>query len=212
MNNTLAGFTMDSKKFKVVTTAKKVTDEIRIPIAAARPKFEDLIKKSLTDEMIDEDLEVLMEISNRAVVFCEKVTNFFSEYFPSYSSDYDNAVSEILDTAMLGYLKSRVSRDFKTQLSHFLAYGVIAATKILTKYDVNQIRNGDNVVWNPWKDGDLSQWIEWGGAPLIFTMARDISKEKMYSVRFMVIRDFLTFNDVTSVHRAGINFENIDSF
>lgn len=207
---------MDNNKPQLTVIVDNVRNgvfsEIIKPVAESPQELNEIIKKLKNNDNVYEELEILIKMSARTRKFCEKVVSFFTEYYPSTSDNYENAIHEILDIAMVGYLKAHSFRDVQKQSSHFMAYGVMAASNIHVRYKVMQQRGDNEVVWDAWKDGDLKTWMQWGGEPLQFHASKDSSIETLQATRYMIQKIFLSFRDVQNIYKAGIHFEKMEDF
>lgn len=173
---------------------------------------EAMLAQTLRSPCIDESCASIVETYASAGEFALKLTRFFTTAFPSSNSIFENALCEILDTATVGYLRIDPARGPKEQLAKFLSSGVLAAASALMCYRTSQRRQHQITPWEPWEDGALSDWIQWGGAPLEFCTDIAPTPERRYATRIMLQQRLLRFKDTIAIARAGIDLQSMDMF
>lgn len=173
---------------------------------------EDMLLQALRSKGVDDACSSIVETYEAGRSFANKLAAFFTTAFPSSSPSYESALCEILDAATVGYLRTEAVREPKEQLATFLATGVLSATTVLMCYSTFQLKSGDLVQWDPWEDGALSDWAQWGGKELQFEAALAPTPERRYATRSMLQQRLLRFKDTMAIARAGIDLQSFDMF
>jgi hypothetical protein len=114
-------------------------------------------------------------------------------------------VAEVLDAAVKGYLRHEDDADADVLAAHFLASGLQAATYVYAHYEVSL--SGDDAhlrAWSPWEQGPLGKHSD---RPVVITFntAQAPDAATRHVTRQLLQRELLTWADMVSIHRAGID-------
>lgn len=178
----------------------------------SKPRPEDTLAALLKANSLDESSATLIETYPSLQRFATKLAGFFTEYYPAQSKSYPNGIAEILDAAVMGFYTPRYANEPRSQIAAFHANGVVCATHVLLSQRVKRTVNGDDVLWEPWSDGQLTDWIKWDGTEVRFDPAFAPPPEVRYATRQLLVPKLLQFNDVVAIAKAGIDMKSADIF
>lgn len=178
----------------------------------AKPSAEDTLRALIKSDCLDDSATGLIETYPNLRKFVLKVSNFFTEYYPAQSNSYPNGIAEILDAAVMGFYRRNHANDPRDQIAAFLANGAMCATHVLLSHRVKQKADSHDVLWEPWTDGPLTDWMTWNAKEIRFEPAFAPPPEVRYATRQLLVPNLLAFNDVVSIARAGIDIKSLELF
>lgn len=181
---------------------------VKLPVSQLSPS--EMIRIAIKSGHIVDDTSILIETFPSVAEFANKLASLVTHVFPATDENYPSLLVEVLDLAMIGYVRSS-PKEPREQIARFLANGVFACAQGLMAYRAVQIRGTDVATWVPWEDGALSEWAVWG-ADIEFKPETAPTPEIRHAMSMMLQQRLLSWNSMVNIARAGIDMQSMNLF